>query len=683
MLFGSLIQHLATLVMPLDFSGQNLRGRSFKGQHLTGANFSCADIRSADFTGANLKSADFSHAKAGLQKRWGTLLVIVSWLLSGLSGLLFGFTSLLVAGLVLKPEVNNQIAGLTAITIALIFFFFTIRQGILAGLRAVSFSIAVVVILAFFTAYVFAIFAINFGIAFVVSGVGAIAMSITSVFVIVVAFAVAFFVGGAKATTGAGVVVICVAIFITQLFGSFGAKIAPGVGAGSGILILLSIYIGWRTLKGDEKHTLSYNFAIAFAAFGGTRFYETNLTDAYFTGATLKSTDFRKAILIRTCFHKTKKLDRVRPGTTYLQRTQVRQVLVTGRVQNKKFDREDLRGVNFKGADLVDASFIGADLSSANLQDCDLSRAKLVQTQLDGTDLTGATLTGVIAADWNITTHTKLRGVRCEYIYMRLPTKDNLDPLRKPDNNKEVFADGEFENFIQPIFDTLDLYHNQGVDPRAIAIAFKELAETNPEAELEIVALEKRGDDKILLRAQTAITANKSELSRKYFINYNQIKSLAEKEIQALISEKDSRIRSLENIVVTISQGSKFYIERGIMSNNFDFTGANIPGGVAGTNYGKMVETQINYAAQQNLAEAAAEIQQLLEQLEETNPTTTEAEKLTVVVKAAEEIKKNPTLKARVIGALESGGTEAFKEAVDNPLVNILVAIIEGWTQAE
>lgn len=72
----------------------------------------------------------------------------------------------------------------------------------------------------------------------------------------------------------------------------------------------------------------------------------------------------------------------------------------------------------------------------------------------------------------------------------------------------------------------------------------------------------------------------------------------------------------------------------------------------------------------------------MLKQLEATNPTTTEIEKLTVVAKASEEIKKDPTLKARVINALKAGGTEAFKEAVDHPLVNILVATIEGWQEA-
>jgi hypothetical protein len=144
---------------------------------------------------------------------------------------------------------------------------------------------------------------------------------------------------------------------------------------------------------------------------------------------------------------------------------------------------------------------------------------------------------------------------------MRLPTKLNPDPLRKPDNREEVFKDGDFADFIQPIFDTLDLYHNQGVDPRAIAIAFKQLAENNPDAELEIVAMEKRGQDKFLLRAKTAATADKSELSAEYFDTYNHIKALPEREIKLLLAEKDSRIRSLETMVVTALERPSFYAE--------------------------------------------------------------------------------------------------------------------------
>ncbi len=89
----------------------------------------------------------------------------------------------------------------------------------------------------------------------------------------------------------------------------------------------------------------------------------------------------------------------------------------------------------------------------------------------------------------------------------------------------------------------------------------------------------------------------------------------------------------------------------------------------------------INEAEEQDLAEAAAKIQALLEQLSETYPTTTSKEKNIVVGEAVDQIENNPTLKSKVINALKAGGTEAFKEAVNHPLVNILLATIEGWQE--
>lgn len=123
-----------------------------------------------------------------------------------------------------------------------------------------------------------------------------------------------------------------------------------------------SVYGSWRSLKEDPKHALIRDIAIAFAAFKGTSFRRADLTDADFTSATLKSTDFRKAILTRTCFHKTKELDRVRPGSTYLKIAEIRQVLITGLGQDKKFNYQDLRGINLEGANLANASFLGANL---------------------------------------------------------------------------------------------------------------------------------------------------------------------------------------------------------------------------------------------------------------------------------------------------------------------------------
>ncbi len=83
--------------MSPDYSGQNLQERSFKGQNLTGANFSKADIRGANFTNAILKGADFSGAKAGLQRRWVIGLLIVTFILSALSGFLSIFLGVFIA----------------------------------------------------------------------------------------------------------------------------------------------------------------------------------------------------------------------------------------------------------------------------------------------------------------------------------------------------------------------------------------------------------------------------------------------------------------------------------------------------------------------------------------------------------------------------------------------------------
>jgi uncharacterized protein YjbI with pentapeptide repeats len=442
-------------------------------------------------------------------------------------------------------------------------------------------------------------------------------------------------------------------------------------------------------MKGDEKYSFIRNIAIVFAAIGGTNFRNANLTDANFMEATLKSTDLRNATLTRTIFYKTKLLNHVRPGKTYLQNIQLHQLLITGQGQDKNFDGQDLRGVNLQKAMLTDASFIGANLSEANLRDADLSRAKLVKTQLDATDFTGATLTGAYIQNWGITNNTKFNGVRCEYVYMRLPTKENPDPLRKPDNNKEVFADGDFGDFIKPIFDTLDLYHNQGVDPRAIAISFKELAENHPDAELEIVAMEKRGEDKFLLRAKTAVTANKSELSNEYFNTYNQIKGLTESGIQVLLAEKDSQIHRLENMVRTALERTGFFVQTyqnqgdtkmtESYQSKYDQRNANnqfVDTAQSGSN---VTFNQTNYTSKQKQSLAAAEIQKLLKQLDETNPTATESEQIAY-------LKDNttPNFRKRALSALESGSETAIDEFIlENKLLKVGKAVIKGWLQPD
>ncbi len=598
--------------MALDYSGQNLRGRNFKGQDLEGANFSGADISGTDFTGAILVGANFSNAKAGLQKRWVIVLVVISLLLSGLSGFSSAVSGLLVS-YIFSHYSEYQIVGLVAIITQIIFFVVTIRSGIQTGFGTVTVvgSGAGAIVGAIIVAKVFAgAFAFAIGVAFA----GAITFALTFAFAFAVADANVFAVAFVFA------IGVSIGVFVIRTF-TVASTVALAIAvacANAGALALFGVYIGLQAIKGDEKHALVRNIAVTCATYGGTSFRDADLTNADFTQATLKNTDFTGATLTRSCWQQVKKLDLVRPGKTYLKNALVRQLLVTGRGENKIFDSLDLRGVNLRKAHLADASFIGTDLNEGNLQDADLSRAKLVQTQLDGTDFTGATLTGAYIENWGITSDTKFNGVRCEYVYTRAPTKDDINPWRKPDNWKEKFEDGDFADFIKPIVDTLDLYHNQDVDPRAIAISFKQLAENHPEAELRIVGTEVKGEDKFLLRAKTADSADKSELSAEYFSIYNELKALAQQEVKALISEKDYQIHRLENMVMTALERPGFYAQT---YNNqgdtmpgkkskFDLQGAQFAGGLVDaetvnayqiggniTNNTQVAQTEINDSA--------------------------------------------------------------------------------------
>ena len=89
----------------------------------------------------------------------------------------------------------------------------------------------------------------------------------------------------------------------------------------------------------------------------------------------------------------------------------------------------------------------------------------------------------------------------------------------------------------------------------------------------------------------------------------------------------------------------------------------------------------INESQQKSLAEVAKEIQELLYQLSQTYPTTKTTEKMEVVGKVIDIIEENPSFKSKIIKVLKAVGTESFKEAVDHPLANILMAGFEAWTE--
>jgi len=84
-----------------------------------------------------------------------------------------------------------------------------------------------------------------------------------------------------------------------------------------------------------------------------------------------------------------------------------------------------------------------------------------------------------------------------------------------------------------------------------------------------------------------------------------------------------------------------------------------------------------NNRSEQSLAEVAAEIRHLLQQLERTYPTTSPLEKLTLVLEAVKAMDSNPPLKARLVNILKEDDTAAFKALVAHPLTNKFLAALE------
>jgi hypothetical protein len=90
-----------------------------------------------------------------------------------------------------------------------------------------------------------------------------------------------------------------------------------------------------------------------------------------------------------------------------------------------------------------------------------------------------------------------------------------------------------------------------------------------------------------------------------------------------------------------------------------------------------------NSAEKSNLAETANEIQQLLEQLSQTNPTNTMTGKMKIAGEVIEQIESNPALMKRVLGALKTGGVSAFEQVLNHPAASLVINALEEWQDSK
>ncbi len=566
---------------------RKLKVRSFKNKTLKDADFSDTDIRGVDFTRATLINANFTNCKAGQPTKWVISWGVIALLMTIVVGGIVGFVSLCIG--VLSFSIDKVILILIGVA-SLITLAVLVGLVIYRGLDLVLIgSISVITLLstlvliptnaevgvqALLLAFLIAVFFLNTIVgSIILASVWRVAKTVSQPTLCIAMLSAA-------------------SLMIVQ-FSAAAFEIVPGrlklisyitvIGIAA-LNTFLCLYIAWRSTVQDSKYLLVHQAVVAINSWQGTCFRGANLTGADFTQAMLERTDLRQANLSNVRWFGAQRLARARTEQTYLASLKIRQLVVSLQGQNQVFDRLNLRHLNLSDASLQDASFIGSDLGDVDLRGANLQGAKLARAQLYQADLREACLTGSYIQDWGISANTRLDDVRCDYIYMHLPTRDNPDPLRKPDNAREFFEPGDFTDFITPIIKTLDLYHQQhidprqmastfksldffhrdGIDPTAAAIAFNQLAAENPQAELKVVALDGRGNDKVRLQAQVAKRVDKAELSTQYFEKYQQAQALPYGEQQSLIAamgEKDKRIQSLEDMLKSAIASGESYIK--------------------------------------------------------------------------------------------------------------------------
>jgi uncharacterized protein YjbI with pentapeptide repeats len=365
----------------------------------------------------------------------------------------------------------------------------------------------------------------------------------------------------------------------------------------------------------------------------------------------------------------------------------------------------DLREAELRGAILWGAILDEANLSRANFREAHLNYADLVATQALATSFEKAILTGVCIKDWHTNSATNFNDVLCDYVYLEIDQQE-----RRP--HRDNFTPGEFTKLFQKARETVDLIFRNGVDWQAFLVSFEQLQVEAGDKALFIQAIENKNDGAFVIRVSVPSDLDKSQIEqyfkRKYQFAIKAKDKQYRKYLRERLKDKDDLIVSYREQMISIRQDNTKLIgiikimaekENSKTENTFNISGSlgsvanqgNIASSGNQNNIGnaageakaelKSIQHIHNYAPEQKqtLAEAATEIQHLLKQLEQTNPTATEAQQIEHI-----NDETTPKFKKRVVGALQATSEAAIDEFVlENKYLKVAKAAIKGWMKPE
>jgi hypothetical protein len=281
-------------------------------------------------------------------------------------------------------------------------------------------------------------------------------------------------------------------------------------------------------------------------------------------------------------------------------------------LENADLGNANLENANLGNANLGNANLGNANLGNANLENANLENANLFRVIGLRTAFKGATLTGVCIEDWNINSETNFEEVICDYIYFK-----RFGEERRPSDSNKNFKPGEFVKLFEKSIETVDLIFLGGIDWQIFLTVFQELQLESESGELLIQAIEKKRNGAFVIRVDLPVGLDKKEIRVSFWSKYKPLLKAKDRKIKLLSQQEGFDSQQMEiirkdntkllGIIETMVEKEKI---------KYDLSVAKFGGGFAGEDYtGNLIH---NYAPEQKqtLAEAAAEIQKLLKQLE-------------------------------------------------------------------
>jgi uncharacterized protein YjbI with pentapeptide repeats len=406
-------------------------------------------------------------------------------------------------------------------------------------------------------------------------------------------------------------------------------------GVGLGIFSLISTKFSNQYTGNFE---FLYSWAIAVGSWGGTSFYNLDLSHVDFTGSQLANSDLRASKFYRTCLKEVQGLDKARLDNRYLDlmNPKVQNLLITGVSKDTNFSGINLQGAYLRNANLRHFQLIETNLQGADLKGADLRGSILVRTQVTGVDFTGAQLTGICIEDWNVNSKTCFAHVECDYIYRKLDDKG--EPIEQYPIGRN-FETGEFEALFQEVEEVVELVFKEGVNWRALSFTFRKFQLEDDGLGLELKGVEQRGDLWVV-----KVTHKEGVLRQDVEQRVGEIYEM----MKGLVAVKEPQINKLLDIAADQAGALKESSKRPF-GNSFFITGSTITNlaGSGEINYDEAASKIRSFVAHSSEpVQSLHQVNSLLEQFQRQSIATSSDEQTELIKQVIlTEARKDPFFK--------------------------------------